>query len=78
MIKRALVAISVTFILAGCGYSRNIPKSWRPVTVEEKALKWAVKLCHQFGYTDQDTEKGMEARRKCIAQRYDQYMMENN
>ena len=78
MIKQVAILITLSAFLAGCGYSRNMPKSWRPVTVEEKALKWAVKLCHQFGYTDQDSEAGKEARRKCIAQRYDQYMMENS
>lgn len=73
MLKQSVIVLTAGIVLAGCGYSRNIPKSWRPVTVEERALKWAVKLCHQFGY-----EEETEERRTCIARRYDQYIMEHN
>lgn len=73
MLKQSVIVLTAGIVLSGCGYSRNIPKSWRPVTVEERALKWAVKLCHQFGY-----EEETEERRKCIARRYDQYIMEHN
>lgn len=64
MFRKVVIVIVAGSILAACGYSRNIPRSWRPVTIEEKGLKWAVKLCHQFGYT----ELGSEERRKCIAE----------
>lgn len=73
MSKRVAILVVVSLVLTGCGYSRNIPKSWRPITVEERALKWAVQLCHQFGY-----ENGTDERRECIARRYDQYLMEHN
>ena len=73
MIKSLALAISLSLVVSGCGYSRNIPKSWRPETVEEQGLKWVVKLCHQFGYVEESEE-----RRICIARRYDQYIMEHN
>ncbi|QDP47008.1 MAG: hypothetical protein Tp1109DCM542121_20 [Prokaryotic dsDNA virus sp.] len=73
MLKQVTIILILGSVVAGCGYSRNIPKSWRPETVEEQALKWAVKLCHQFGYQEETDE-----RRTCIARRYDQYIMEHN
>ena len=73
MLKKITFVLVLGSFVAGCGYSKNIPNSWRPETVEEQALKWAVKLCHQFGYAEESEE-----RRKCIAHRYDQYVMEHN
>lgn len=73
MLKNLLAVTLAAFMVAACSTERAIPKKWRPITVEEKALKWAVRLCHQFGYAEET-----EARRKCIAQRYDQYLMEHN
>lgn len=70
--KQVALILAIALVTNACT-TRNIPRSWRPVTVEEKALKWAVKLCHQFGY-----EAESEDRRKCIARRYDQYVMEHN
>ena len=70
--KQVALILAMSVLITACT-TRNIPRSWRPVTVEEKALKWAVKLCHQFGY-----EEESEQRRKCIARRYDQYVMEHN
>lgn len=72
MFNKVAIILVVSLVTTACT-TRNIPRSWRPVTVEEKALKWAVKLCHQFGY-----EVESEERRKCIARRYDQYVMEHN
>jgi hypothetical protein len=71
-VKTVVVVLCAALVVSACGLSRNVPRSWRPVTLEERALKWAVKLCHQFGYTEDN-----EDRRICIARRYDQYIMEN-
>lgn len=68
-----MISLTAALLVSACGYSRNIPKSWRPVTVEERALKWAVKLCHSFGYEDETIEK-----RNCIERRYSQYLTEHN
>lgn len=70
--KQVAIILALSILASACT-TRNIPRSWRPVTVEEKALKWAVKLCHQFGYAEETEE-----RRQCIARRYDQYLMEHN
>ena len=71
MIRKVVIAISAGLIVASCtGY---VPREWRTESVEQQGLRWAVKLCHQIGYTVPDSEE----RRKCIARRYDQYLMEN-
>ena len=72
MFKKVAIVMCVGLMASAC-VERSIPKKWRPITVEEKALKWAVRLCHQFGYAEETEE-----RRKCIARRYDQYIMENS
>ena len=68
MFKKLVIAVSASVLLTACaGY---VPQEWRPESAEERGLRWAVKLCHQIGYT----EIGSEARRKCIADRYDQWL----
>ena len=74
MTRTLVIVLSAALLVSACGYSRNIPKAWRPITVEENALKWAVRLCHSFGF---ENDKDDKERRACIERHYSRYLMEN-
>ena len=68
MFTKAITVIGVSLMLASCtGY---VPQEWRPETVEERGLKWSVKLCRGFGIKPETPEMT-----KCVSDRYDQWLM---
>jgi len=76
MLKQMTLLVVAGTILAGCEYRRNVVPTAPPMSVEERALKWAMRLCYSIGY-EAETEQQQIERRKCIARRYDQYIMKN-
>jgi hypothetical protein len=70
MFKQTIMLIGVGCLLASCtGY---VPREWRPETVEERGLRWAVKLCRSFGIEEETPEMI-----KCVSDRYDRFLMDN-
>ena len=68
MFKQTIMIITVSCLLAACaGY---VPREWRPETVEERGLRWSVKLCRGFGIKPESPEMT-----KCVSDRYDQWLM---
>jgi len=68
MFKQTMMIITLGCLLAACtGY---VPREWRPETVEERGLRWSVKLCRAFGIKPETPEMI-----KCVSDRYDQWLM---